>query len=1320
MAFTLFNLKNFISYILCIFLLTTSIMGFLNIDTSSISRINSGIDEKYVKVAEFVPSDINSVPIYNSRAEQSRAPEDVKYWATFQFDYSNTGNTTSKAPATDNLLWKFKAKGEIYSSPAVVGNFVYFTTDQGLLYGVNRKTGEETWRFDLKHNSYGSPTVARGYVYVGTGTETQTTENFLYRIKADTGVEDENFRIQVLEGAITGAPLVLDPQGTTEDRVYYGTLKESIVYSQNFGTPVPQPEWSFPVPNPSDGGSDGIWSSLTYYNSDPAMILFSTNTESIEPDVSRGLFCLNAQDGTLRWKFPPKAVGYQLQTYASPTVFFDDYAQQGKALIGMGIASDPKEGKLYCLDIDTGTELWNFTTGAGDFGYGVCTSPVVFYDKILFGAGDGKFYALDLNGKKLWDFQTNNTANGIYSSPAVGGNKVYFGSEDNFFYCLNVENGSLIWKYDTSKDGPVGLYGVTSSPAIAYNQVYVGGCNGYLYCFGSISTAPPEISITNPKHNDILNGTVQITGTAFDDVGVNSIQIKIDNTSWLNITASNSWSHNWNTTSVSDGQHEIYARAFDDTGFTMANITVIVNNAGGEMLVQVTSHKDGQVVSGITKFIGTAYHSKGTISEVLINIDNSSWEMVNGTTSWFHFWDTTDFEDGSYLIHFKASDGFTNSSTLNLTVKVINYIDTNGAGIYPMFRSNQNRIGITGYKVPDEVTLSWKFETENQVESSPVFYNNRLYFGSDDYFVYCLDSKTGLEKWKYETGNQVRSSIAIAGQRIFIGSQDYHMYCLNAISGEFIWKYKANGAIDSSPLIVGNVLYFGSYDGVLYALNTSDGAELWKFNAGDEIWGSAAYNDGCIYFGALNGKLYCLWEANGTERWNFTVNQLASMFGIYGTPVISGDKLIFGSEDNFVYCLNTSTGARLWIFKTTGYVYSSAAVSGGKVFISSLESQNDGILYALPLSDPNQDGVITSSEIVWKFHTHDYDGGSSPLVSVTSGMVLIGSNDGSAGGTGKLYSLDADSGTEIWNFTTTGDIHSSPVAATNRVYIGSLDNYMYCLGLKSDPTDMQQIVISINTPANQVSAGLAIENITFKAFTGESEPVAQAWFTFSVTKGFLTDYYGTAFEDGSYSLSYIAPEPGKIKNNITITISVNASRFGYYNGSNSLEILVVPRSDPDNGDKNGGESDDDLTPEILKPKNINYLIMIIILIVLILIILALYITAKRRLRKLQQPQTSEKATKTSTGDKASTSEQPAKSAKTPSKVKAALAKPASKATKSKPAPKAQPATPVDPTAIIKTQLNGDVPKDPTPKDPTPKDPTPNDPTPRDPTVVMKK
>jgi outer membrane protein assembly factor BamB len=538
-----------------------------------------------------------------------------------------------------------------------------------------------------------------------------------------------------------------------------------------------------------------------------------------------------------------------------------------------------------------------------------------------------------------------------------------------------------------------------------------------------------------------------------------------------------------------------------------------------------------------------------------------------------------------------------------------------------MFRGNQNRIGITGYKVPSVAKEIWKFETESAIESSAVLFNNRLYFGSDDWFVYCLDSKTGLLQWRYETANQVRSTAAIAHQKVYIGSQDYHLYCLNALSGELVWKFQTDGVVDSSPLVVGNIVYFGSYDGKLYALNASSGELLWEFSTEDEIWGSAAYSDNSVYFGSLDGKLYSVWANNGTERWNYTTYGKIKpkvIPGIYTTPAISGDNVVFGSEDNLVYSLNLSTGDRFWMFKTTGFVYSSAAIYAGKVFISSLEEQNDGILYAIPLDDPDDNKLITSDEIIWTFSTHDRDGGSSPKVSVTSGKLIIGTNYKATGGDGKVFCLDVDSGEVIWNFTTGGDVHGSPLIAANRVYIGSLDNFMYSIGVKADVSDESQIKIKINIPVTSVKAGHAIENITFTAVTPDDEPIPQAWFNFDVRKGTLTNYYGTAFEDGTYSISYIAPEPNKVNQNINLTIYVNATRFPYKIGFNSVNITVEPRSQLDeNNSEDGSDGDDDLFSDIVNPRNYNIIAGIIILIILNLIILVLFLRNRRKLLRLE-------------------------------------------------------------------------------------------------------
>ncbi|MGB9641451.1 MAG: PQQ-binding-like beta-propeller repeat protein, partial [Anaerolineales bacterium] len=54
--------------------------------------------------------------------------------------------------------------------------------------------------------------------------------------------------------------------------------------------------------------------------------------------------------------------------------------------------------------------------------------------------------------------------------------------------------------------------------------------------------------------------------------------------------------------------------------------------------------------------------------------------------------------------------------------------------------------------------------------------------------------------------------------RLYFGSVDSFVYCLDGFSGNLIWKYQTNGAITSTPLINGNILYIGSTDKHLYAL----------------------------------------------------------------------------------------------------------------------------------------------------------------------------------------------------------------------------------------------------------------------------------------------------------------------------------------------------------------------------------------------------------------------------------------------------------------------------------------------------------------------
>ena len=56
---------------------------------------------------------------------------------------------------------------------------------------------------------------------------------------------------------------------------------------------------------------------------------------------------------------------------------------------------------MYALNAITGKEIWKYTTPLALFG-----PPITYDNKLYFGGGDSKFYCLDLNGNKIWDFKT--------------------------------------------------------------------------------------------------------------------------------------------------------------------------------------------------------------------------------------------------------------------------------------------------------------------------------------------------------------------------------------------------------------------------------------------------------------------------------------------------------------------------------------------------------------------------------------------------------------------------------------------------------------------------------------------------------------------------------------------------------------------------------------------------------------------------------------------------------------------------------------------------------------------------------------------------
>lgn len=127
-----------------------------------------------------------------------------------------------------------------------------------------------------------------------------------------------------------------------------------------------------------------------------------------------------------------------------------------------------RDGNLYCLDAETGKEIWKFRAGSG-----IGASPAVERNRVFVGSYDGTFWCIDAaSGKVIWRFRSGGR---IVSSATVTGRNVLFGSYDRSLYCLSADDGSQKWKLETG-----GL--VWCSPLVLRDRCYFGSADGTFYC----------------------------------------------------------------------------------------------------------------------------------------------------------------------------------------------------------------------------------------------------------------------------------------------------------------------------------------------------------------------------------------------------------------------------------------------------------------------------------------------------------------------------------------------------------------------------------------------------------------------------------------------------------------------------------------------------------------------------------------------------------------------------------------------------------------------------------------------------------------------
>ena len=328
---------------------------------------------------------------------------------------------------------------------------------------------------------------------------------------------------------------------------------------------------------------------------------------------------------------------------------------------------------------------------------------------------------------------------------------------------------------------------------------------------------------------------------------------------------------------------------------------------------------------------------------------------------------------------------------------------------WPMFHHFLNNSRYSMSTTPDENTLVWTAQgIGDKIISSPSVINGKVFIGSLNNNVYCLDEKTGNIIWRFQTGGDVYSSAAIVNGRVYIGSNDGRIYCLpeddpsgnGVIAGnEVLWSYSTGGSVESSPMVSGGKVYFGSNDNYLYCLDAMTGGFIWRQDMGENTVSSPAVVGDRVYTGA----------------------------GYYGNAGASVFR-----------CFNASTGAYVWNITVSGKVVSSPVVVDERVYFGISPT---GQVYCLPAEDPNSDGNISANEIIWLYETGS-DIEATPAVA--NGRVYVGCAN-AMGGTNKVVCLDSQNGDLIWNYLALDWVYSSPAVGDGKVFFECENGLLYCI-----------------------------------------------------------------------------------------------------------------------------------------------------------------------------------------------------------------------------------------------------------------------------------
>jgi YD repeat-containing protein len=199
-----------------------------------------------------------------------------------------------------------------------------------------------------------------------------------------------------------------------------------------------------------------------------------------------------------------------------------------------------------------------------------------------------------------------------------------------------------------------------------------------------VDTTPPTVSITAPANGTTVLGTVPVSATAADNVGVVGVQFQLDGANLGAEDTTSPYSTSWNTTTATNASHTLSAIARDAAGNkTTATVSVTVNNPVPDTTpptVSITSPVAAATVSGTVSITATASDNVGVVG-VQFQLDGTNLGAEDTASPYSASWNTNTATNGAHTLSAIARDAAGNKTTATVSVTVTNVAPTTAMGV---------------------------------------------------------------------------------------------------------------------------------------------------------------------------------------------------------------------------------------------------------------------------------------------------------------------------------------------------------------------------------------------------------------------------------------------------------------------------------------------------------------------------------------------------------------------------------------------------------------------------------------------------------------